>query len=71
MSERTAFDARREAMRNLATRPADPFRHDSAVQIYLAGIAYLASRQPLAAPSEEPAQPVDEPAPPVPEELRR
>jgi hypothetical protein len=63
MSERDAFEAQREAVRGLATRRERPFRHESAVQTYLAGVAYLESRPRPATASEEPAQPVDEPAP--------
>jgi hypothetical protein len=67
MSEKDAFDAQQQAMRDVVGHPERPANHEDAMRTYLAGIAYAElhprSRARAAEEADEPAQPVDEPAP--------
>jgi hypothetical protein len=69
MSEKEAFDARQQAMRDVVGHPERPAHHEDAMRTYLAGIMYAELRARSTPPArageeaDEPAQPVDEPAP--------
>jgi hypothetical protein len=58
-----ALEIQRKALRDELADPRRSARHEAAIQIYLAGIAYADSRPRRSAEADDVARPVDEPAP--------